>query len=192
MTVCTLTQLKTVGAPGPISRSCQGCAATDLRDMDERILSLRGGCGAWWALVPFCTFSVMLGGAICWTPMNGNKMHSCSSSSTWHAFILDEEDPEWIKQVRSKQYTQEVSQILQLVPTKINKKRKWKSHHPATGRMNLAAKTASPSTLRKEINQPNATQCVFDFAKNVRQIDADRIDHRHTQARLRRSELTQS
>lgn len=29
----------------PISRSCQGCAATDLLDIDDSILSLRGGFG---------------------------------------------------------------------------------------------------------------------------------------------------
>lgn len=29
----------------PISRSCQGCAATDLLDKDERILSFSRGVG---------------------------------------------------------------------------------------------------------------------------------------------------
>jgi hypothetical protein len=38
-----LTQLKMVGASGPISRSCQGWAATERREMEERIRSLSAG-----------------------------------------------------------------------------------------------------------------------------------------------------
>jgi hypothetical protein len=38
-----LTQLKMVGASGPISRSCHGCAATERREMEERIRSLSAG-----------------------------------------------------------------------------------------------------------------------------------------------------
>lgn len=46
----------------PISRSCHGCAATVLRVKDERILSLRGGCGVCWQAETL--FGVSIGGAI--------------------------------------------------------------------------------------------------------------------------------
>ena len=51
----------------PISRSCQGCAATDLLVMDDRILSFRGGCDfwIWWCerdTAPL--FGLSIGGAI--------------------------------------------------------------------------------------------------------------------------------
>lgn len=44
----------------PISRSCHGCAATDLLVMDEIILSLRGGCEEWWEMETL--FGVSFGG----------------------------------------------------------------------------------------------------------------------------------
>lgn len=48
----------------PISRSCQGCAATDLLDKDERILSLRGGGVAEVQLEVGTLFGVSIGGDI--------------------------------------------------------------------------------------------------------------------------------
>lgn len=61
----------------PISRSCHGCAATDLLVMDEIILSLRGGCEEWWKMG--LLFGVSFDGTSFATWKSNNQQHKSFS-----------------------------------------------------------------------------------------------------------------